>query len=279
MNKSELFSKIAADIAKGELVFPTSARVALKVQQALDDPNCSVDVAAKLIQAEPLLSARVVAIANSVAYNRSGREITDVRTAVSRLGFRTVRSLATALVTRQMSGNPTVPALQKMATQLWEHTAHVASLAHVIARRITKVDPETAMFAGIIHEVGGFYLLSRAGEFPGLVDADRVDWIETGEAEVSRAVLSVLGVPEIVQEAMEAYWDGYLAIPSVSLGDTILLAEELAPVPSPLHLSAAIDRNSGLAASIDMAIGEETLSSILTESAEEVGSLTDALKF
>jgi len=47
-----------------------------------------------------------------------------------------------------------------------EHTAHVASLAHVIARRVTRLDPETALFAGIIHEVGGFYLLSRVKDHP-----------------------------------------------------------------------------------------------------------------
>ena len=97
MDKIAAFKSIAAGVAKGELDFPTSARVALKVRQALDDPDCHIEAAAKLVQAEPLLSARVVAMANSVAFNRSGREITDVRSSVSRLGFRTLRSLATGL--------------------------------------------------------------------------------------------------------------------------------------------------------------------------------------
>ncbi len=279
MDKRAIFRSIAADVAKGELAFPTSAQVAMRVRRALDDPDCHIDAAARLVQAEPLLSARVVAIANSVAFNRSGREITDVRTAVLRLGFRTVRALATALVTRQLAGGASAGPAQDQAAQLWGHTAHVAALAHVIARRVTKQDPETAMFAGIIHEVGGFYLLSRAKDFPGLLDGDLTDWIEEGEMEVGRAVLKVLTVPEPVVRAIEAYWDGYLAMPPTTLADTLLLAEELAPVPSPLHRLGGEEQGEGMTASLDMAIGKETLTSILEESDEEVDSLTGALEF
>lgn len=279
MDKRESFKSIAADLAKGELAFPTSARVAMKVRQALDHPDCHIEAAAKLVQAEPLLSARVVAMANSVAYNRSGREITDVRSSVQRLGFSTVRSLATALVTRQIAGNAVPQAQQEIAARLWEHTAHVASLAHVIARHVTHVDAETAMFAGIVHEVGGFYLLSRAKDFPALIDDDFEEWIASGEVEVGRAVLSVLAVPKPVMEAIEALWDGYLAMPPRTMGDTLLLAEELSPVPSPLHPLGGVDQREGMTGSIEIAIGKETLTSILDESAEVVNSLVGALKF
>jgi HD-like signal output (HDOD) protein len=277
MDKQQIFRSIAADAAKGELAFPTGAQVALRVMQALDNPDCQIETAAKLVQAEPLLAARVVAMSNSVAFNRAGREVTDVRTAVMRLGFRSVRALAMALVTRQMAGKAVAPAQQGLVAQLWEHTAHVASLAHVIAQRFTHVDPDTALFAGIVHEVGGFYMLSRAEEFPGLLEGGHQAWMETGEAEVGRAILHVLAVPERVIEAVEAYWGGYLAIPPVSLGDTLLLAEELAPVASPLHNLGEPQPDAG--SHMDITIGQDVLSSILAEAAEEVSSLTHALAF
>ena len=279
MNKRGAFDTIRARVAQGALAFPTSAQVALKVRQTLDDPDCHIDVVARLVQAEPLLSARVVAIANSVVYNRSGQQISDVRMAVNRLGFRTVRALAMALVTRQMAGQSASRVHQDLAYRLWEHTAHVASLAHVIARQVTHQDPETALFAGIVHEIGGFYLISCADEFPGLLDGDFTDWIEYGEPALGRAVLGVLGVPESVVAAMESYWEGYLAMPSVTLADTLLLAEELSPVPSPLHNLPSANAVPGMAAQIEMVIGKETLSCVLLESAEEVSSLTEALKF
>ena len=279
MNKRDAYRSIAAAVAQGELAFPTGAQVALKVRQALDDPNCPVDVAAKLIQAEPLLAARVIAIANSVAYNRSGQEITDVRVAVTRLGFQAVRSLAMALVTRQMAGKSTDPKHQQLVNELWEHTAHVASLAHAIARHVTHQEAETALFAGIIHEIGGFYMLSRAGDFPGLLEGDFTDWLEYGEVEVGRAVLKKLSVPESVTATIAAFWDGFLAMPPVTLADTLLLAEELSPVPSPLHRLDGVEAGESRVASIEIVIGEETLTRILDESAQEVQSLTEALQF
>jgi hypothetical protein len=282
MKRREIFERIAAEAARGGAVFPTHADLALKVQRALDDPDCSAEQAAKLIMAEPLLATRVVAMANSVVYNRSGRDITDVAQAVARLGFRVVRSLATAVAVRQMSAAPAEPRFRAMANQLWEHTAHVAALAHVIARRVTRLDPETAFFVGIVHEVAGFYLLSRGHEAPGLFDGEPGNWMAAwaGECEalVGRAVLKSLAVPEPAQLAIEAYWQGYLALPPVSLGDTLLLAEQLAPVRSPLRSD---ERDSRIAAdgNLDVALGEATLSEILKESADEVGALTGALKF
>lgn len=279
MNKHEIFTAMIGRIAKGELAFPTSARVALKVKQTLDDPECHIDTAARLIQAEPLLAARVVAMANSVVYNPSGREFTDVKTSITRLGFRTVRSLAMALVTRQMAGQSLSPMQKQLADQLWEHTAHVASLAQVIARHVTHQDPEAALFAGIIHEIGGFYMISNAAEFPSLLENDFTDWIEEGEVAVGQAVLKVLTVPESVASAMTAYWDGFLAMPPVSLADTLLLAEELAPVPSPLHRLDDRPHGAETVAQLEIIIGEASLSAILEESASEVKSLIDALKF
>lgn len=279
MDNRKIFKTLVSRIAKGELAFPTSAQVALKVRQTLDDPDCHIDSAVKLIQAEPLLAASVVAMANSVVYNRSGREITDVRTSISRLGLRPIRTLAMALVTRQMAGNTLSPVQQQLADQLWEHTAHVSSLAQVIARRVTHQDPEAALFAGIIHEVGGFYLISSAQEFPELLENDFYDWIEYGEVAVGRAVLKVLAVPESIEKTIEAYWDGLLEVPPVSLADTLLLAENLSPVHSPLHRVESIEHGDEALARIEMVIGEATLGAILEESASEVKSLTDALKF
>ncbi len=293
MDRHETLKIIAAEAGRGELTFPTSAKMALRIQQAIDDPDCQVETAARLIRAEPLVSARVVALANSMAFNRSGREITDVRVAVTLLGFHMVRALVTAVITRQMAGMSADRTHRALVAQLWEHTAHMAALAYVIARRVTRQDPETAMFAGVVHEVGGFYLLSRAKDFPGLMEGvdegegEGEDVAEgegegaiegEGEGVVGRAVLKALSVPEPVVAAIEALWQGYLAMPPTTLGDTLLLADQLAPVKSPLRQLLQKNRE-GKTAAIDMILEQETLVGILTESAKEVESLTEALRF
>ena len=270
--------RIVAEAGRGELTFPTSVAAAVRIRQALDDPDCHLATATKLIQAEPLLSARVVALANSAAFNRSGREVTDVGTAVSRLGFRTVRALAVALITRQMAGAPTLAAHRDMAARLWEHTAHVAALSRVLARRVTRQDPETALFAGLIHEVGAFYLISRAKDYPILIDGEAAENDDEIEAMIGNQVLKLLCVPDTVVGAVQYVWDGYLALPPSSLGDTVLLANELAPAPSPFT-PVAEWKDETKAAALDAAIGKETLVEILQESADELASLTNALRF
>lgn len=278
MTRQEALRRIAAQAGRGELTFPTSVSVAMRIHQALDDPDGRVDTAAQLIQAEPLLSARVVAMANSAAYNRSGQEVTDVGSAVSRLGFRTVRTLALALVTRQMAGASTVAAHRDMAARLWEHTAHVAALSRVLARRVTRQDPETALFAGLIHEVGAFYLISRAKDHPVLVAEEAGEGDDELETVIGNEVLRQLAVPESVVAAVQVVWAGYLTMPPASLGDTVLLANDLAPVLSPfVRLPEWKDESQ--TASVDLVIGKETLVEILDESAEEIASLTKALKF
>jgi len=292
MDRREALKSIAAEATAGEITFPTSAEVALRVQKALDDPDCHIEAAARLVQTEPLLAARVVALANSVAFNRSNRAITEVRVAVQRLGFRMIRALATAVVARQLAGVSSNPRHRHLADQLWEHTAHVAALAHVLARRVTKQDPETAIFAGVVHEVGAFYLLSRASDYPCLLDehlvveevaADDEDEGEEaataeGNGKIGDAVLRMLSVPEKVVGAIEVLWTGYLALPPASLGDTLLLADHLARVRSPLR-QLIVKEEQGRQASIDLVIGSDTLSGILKESDDEVESMIVALRF
>lgn len=276
MDRLDAMKSIAAQAMRGDISFPTNVDATLKLQHALADPDCHVEVAARLVQTEPLLAARTVAIANSAAYNRSGNDVTSVKAAVQRIGFRTLGALAASVIVRQLGSQIADPALKRQADQLWQYSAHVAALAHVIAKRVSHVDPETAMFAGIVHQVGGFYLLSRAHEFPGLLDDGAEEWLEHGEVAIGRGVLRRLGVPKPVMEAIEALWLGMRALPPENLGDTLILASDLTTVPSPLERRAGA---SGLqsAATIDFTTGDGTLAAILAESTAEIASLTAAL--
>jgi HD-like signal output (HDOD) protein len=278
MERIEALALIAEQASNGELAFPTGIDNSLKILRQLDDPDCHIERAVQLIKNEPLIAARVVSVANSAAYNRSGREITELHSAISRIGLRTTRTLTMAITTRQMAGSPKSAELREATTKLWDHTAHVAALCHVIARRITHLDPETAFFAGIVHEIGGFYLISRAADFPGLLKGDPADWVEQAEPTIGRAILKRLDIPETTALAIESMWEGLLALPPVSLGDTLLLANELSPAKSPLYQAESITAGSSTGL-IDSLVDDAMLSSILADASAEVESLAAALHF
>ena len=277
MNKLQAFGLIVSQAVRGELTFPTSVNSALQLQLALAEPDCHIDHAIKLVLAEPLLAARTVALANSAVYSRGdAAPVTSVRAAVMRMGYRNLYALVAAMVVRQFGSKIIDPVLRQKATQLWEHTAHVAALAHVLARRVTHVDADTALFAGIVHEVGGFYLLSRADEFPGLLDDDADHWMESAEEIISREVMKKLLIPLAVSDAIEGLRDVLLSIPPDSLLDTLLLAKQLSPVPSPLQ-ATYVEMLTPSDSVIDFIIDNETLQSVLAESNEEVRSMSAAL--
>lgn len=284
MEKSAILSALAAEVEQGRLIFPTSTHAAIKIKEKLEDPDCSLDAVIRLIQAEPLLSTKVVAIANSAVFNRSGKKITDVRSAVTLVGMRTVRNLAIVIAVQQLTG-PQGRSAQ--ADQLWKHSAYVAALAQVIARRVTRKDPETALFAGMIHEISWFYLLAREKYFPGLIDDSMASsWTADEDLEdeseldceitIGTAILRALSVPQPVIDDIVYLWRGYLSFPPDTLGDTLLIANQLAPVKSPFVLPSNLSGTNAIA-DLDVLTDEETLSEILKDSAAEVKSLTEAL--
>jgi hypothetical protein len=144
----------------------------------------------------------------------------------------------------------------------------------VLARRVTGINPDTAVFAAIVHEVGGFYLLSRADEFPGLLDADPENWATLCEEVVSREVIRKLAVPEEVAGAIAGLRAGMLVMPPASLLDTLLLANQYAPVPSPLD-SRSLPRDAESAT--DLMFDEGMLAAIQVEAEEAYRTMSAAL--
>jgi HD-like signal output (HDOD) protein len=277
MNKLEAYGHIAALAIRGELVFPTSVNAALRVQLALDDPDCPIDTAISLVLAEPLLAAKTVAISNSAMFNRAGAPVvTNVRGAIMRIGYQNLFALAAAMVVRQFGSKIADPALRNKAEKLWDHTIAVAALGRLIARYVTGVNEDTALFSGIVHEVGGFYLLSRADEFPGLLDEDPENWHSASEEIITREVMRKLCIPEPVADAIEGLRDSFMSIPPDTLLDTLLLANHLTPVKSPLQ-EPQRDLPPHSDSAIDLFIDEQKLMSMLEEAKRDAAEMSAAL--
>ena len=172
-----------------------------------------------------------------------------------------------------MAGSIRSPAYQSLAVRLWEHTVHVAALSHLLAARFGMA-PDVAMFAGIVHEVSGFYLISRTDTHNDLF-SDGSLLTADAERRVGGAVLAALAVPAEVVEAIEALWvEGQLQFPPRSLGDLLRLANQLTPIRSPLQAPMT----DGMELAIDPE-GERQLAEILERSSDELEALTAALRY
>ena len=225
-----MLEDIAHELA-GEVVFPTSFDLITRLRKALQNPNYSLEQIAALLALEPLISARLISLANSAAYNAGGQEIRDVKRAVARLGLNNVRSTAMAIAMNQLLRSKDMAAFDNVAQKLWQHSLHAASAAHVLARHLTSLTPDEAMLAGMVHDLGAFYMLYRATQYAELRDRpDTVTHlIDQWHDSIGHSLLLALGLPEEVADAMRDH-DQPRELPATprNLADVIYVANLLA---------------------------------------------------
>jgi len=273
----KILEDIARDLSGDEITFPTFLDITFQVRTALKDPNLSIEQLAKLIGAEPLMSTKIIRMANSVALNPSGREVADVKSAIIRVGMEAVRTVSFAVAMEQLLKSKQMHAFEGISKKLWEHTSHVAALCRVLARRLAKINGDEAMFAGLVHDLGVFYLMSRAANFPEFVNdkaelhALLVGWHDS----IGHALLSALGSPESILIAVQEHEQDREIKEVKSLSDVLYVANKIANRASAWRdpeLDGAVDTSM-----LESIFDAETLAEIVEESQEEVQSLKTAL--
>ncbi|MBL8390845.1 MAG: HDOD domain-containing protein [Candidatus Accumulibacter sp.] len=278
---NQLSFRILEDIARdlsGEVVsFPTFLDITFQVRTALKNPQLTIDELGRLVAAEPLMSTKIIRLANSVAINRSGRAIVDVRNAIGRIGMEAVRTVSFAVAMEQLLNSKKMAAFQTLSRRLWEHTVHVAALSRVLARRLTRVNVDEALFAGLVHDIGVFYLLSRAVNFPELVASpcDLHQLLVQWHDHIGHALLSAMGMPEeLVLVVQEHELDR--PVSSIStLADVVFVANRLTNVEHGWRDATFCELpDVSLAGQF---FDPDALATLLAESADDVASLKSAL--
>ncbi|MCE1238821.1 MAG: HDOD domain-containing protein [Azonexaceae bacterium] len=272
-----ILEDIAKDLSGEEITFPTFLDITFQVRTALKDPNLNVEQLAKLVGAEPLMSAKIIRMANSVALNPSGREIADVKNAIVRVGMEAVRTVSFAVAMEQLLKSKQMQPFEGISKRLWEHTAHVAALSRVLARKLAKINGDEAMFTGLVHDLGVFYLMSRAANFPELV-ADKVELhalLVGWHDNIGHALLSALGSPESVLVAVQEHETDREVKEIKTLSDVLYVANKIANRTAGWR-DAQYDGEVDTSV-LDRIFDAETLAEIVAESEEEVQSLKAAL--
>lgn len=198
--------KMLEDIARelaGEVVFPTYFDAVMRLRNVLQDPNKTISEIAAAVQLEPLISAKLLHLANSVAFNPSGQEVIDLKSAISRLGLQTLKSTAMAIVMAQLLRARNMAAFASLTENLWKHTVKSAAAARMLAQCKTRINPDEAFFAGLIHDLGAFYMLYRAVQYPELLARPQslqylmINWHES----IGVSLLNSLGIPQEIVDA------------------------------------------------------------------------------
>ena len=203
--EGKFIAQLLDGIRNKRIILPTLPEIAIKVRQAAASPGTTSAQLAKLVTLDPALSARLLQVANSPIY-RGNSTIANVQTAIARLGHTLVRNIISSMVVSQMFQARVPAPIRNRVKQAWKHTIQTAAISHVLAQKFTRLAPEQAMLAGLIHDIGKLPILNQLEYFPELLENEETTnrLLQLLHPQIGKVILETWQFPaEIVAVAAE----------------------------------------------------------------------------
>jgi HD-like signal output (HDOD) protein len=268
---------LATEVSKGTIDLPCFPDVVVRISQALADPNTTSDQVVTFVGAEPRLAARVLQTANSAAFNSSGKPLTDLRSAITRLGHQMVQGTAMSYAMQQMKNETSLRSIAQPLAELWNRSIAVASICRLVALR-TKVPSDEAFLTGLLHGIGNLYIMARAASAANGLGGEQ-SWMELiggWQASIGKAVLLSWGFADEMCEAvgdqgdLDRRWKHEARLVDVLIA-SLVLADAL-KTPEPRVIGT-----SGINAFLSIGVTEADCAAILTEADTQIRQVHEAL--
>ncbi len=125
--------------------------VAIRVTQLVNSASSSMQEFEDIIKLDPVLVIRMLKLVNSPFFGLVNK-VESVSKAVVYIGMQNLRNLVAIEALRDLFEDETAEGFSRRL--LWHHSATVAILSQMIAKRIFGLVGEDEFLAGIIHDVG-----------------------------------------------------------------------------------------------------------------------------
>ncbi len=265
----DFLKQFAAQLQAGKIELPPFPDAYARILNALDDPDLSLGEVANIVTGAPDLCVRILLMANSVLMNRSGVEVTDLDVAVARLGVAAVRNAAVSLATRQLFIADRRSPWYQQLEELHQSAVTTSAIAYSLAHRcgLARVR-DNAMLAGLLHNVGGLYLLSHAKKYPDLADEEALEYWGPG---IGRAILENWGFPDEIVLAVDQQnlKDGYRH-GTPTLIDLVTVSKQLARLRMNLMDVEALEEWEETPAFTKLELSSKNAEAVLHEVDDEV---------
>jgi HD-like signal output (HDOD) protein len=220
---------MAATLAAGTVDLPAFPQVVINVQEALKDPNYTPQTIARVISAERSLADRLLQIANSTAFNATGRVIIDLGVAITRLGAQKVYSVAIAHAIQYIRQGGLLRSIVRPLDELWSESVAVAHFSQALAKRTSLSAPD-AFAAGLLHSMGRLYILVQCAgsgkSRPQIVLSSQL--FDAWHPAIAKALLKNWHISEAICEAVGAQADLHVRGGPATLTDVLVAGIRLA---------------------------------------------------
>ncbi|MGZ5052712.1 MAG: HDOD domain-containing protein [Methylobacter sp.] len=163
LKNNQFFNRFRQHFNEDELKIPNFPDIALKLRRAIHQ-DCKISDIVKIVNLDPVISAKLIQVVNSPIY-RPVTPISNCFDAITRLGLTTTRNLVTAFSMKHMtkSGNPLI---QKLMQYHWTQSIKISSISYTLAQLTYHIDPDEALLAGLLHNIGVLPILTFAETLP-----------------------------------------------------------------------------------------------------------------
>lgn len=219
-------AELAQEVSRGQVALPSFPDVAVRVRKVLGDEAVSAEQIARVVGSDAGLAARVLTLANSAALSRTTRPVSDLKAAVSRIGHNNVRTAAVSFAIAQLRHVGELKHIAGELEQLWTEATMVAALSYALATRVSNVNADEAMLAGLLHNVGKIYILARAHRHEALFSDKSAlsqvlrDW----HTNVGKAIVENWGFPEGLAEAIAEHENIDRTVGAADVTDVLTVA-------------------------------------------------------
>jgi HD-like signal output (HDOD) protein len=198
--------RMAADMASSEFDLPPFPDTALRIQECIRDENADSAALAAIVAQEPALAAKLMRMANSAMLRRGPIKVTDIPTAISRVGLDMVQNVAMTFAARDTFKVAPGSIGLKDIERLREASIRVGAIGYVLTRECpSSLKPDEAMLAGLLSAVGKLYIFTQASDYPALFsERDALDrLVHQWHTGVARAIVEAWNFPPSIAVAVD----------------------------------------------------------------------------
>ena len=271
----QFLSGIQDALAAGSVDLPAFPQVVIKVQEAFKDPDYTPQKVARVISTERTLADRLLQMANSTAFNATGRVIIDLGVAINRLGAQKVYSVALGHAIAHIRHNEPLRSIAPRLDELWSECVTVAHFSESVAKRSSLPFPG-AFAAGLLHGIGRFYILAQSASQGASQVPLNAALVDAWHPVIAKAVLKNWQMDEAVCEAVGAQADvNIVRVGPPTLTDVLIASIRLATRLRNSYETSTLNAG-GAFVRLDLTV--EACKSLIAQASEETRALQRALR-
>ena len=224
LKNNRLFKSFHDSFKQGTLQVPNLPDVAIRLRSAITK-NIGIAEAVEIVNLDPVIASKLIQTANSPLY-RTLTPAASCHDAVNRLGLATTRTIVTSLCMKNLFQGKN-RALKKKFVEIWQQSIQMASISRTLAMNTGEIDPDEAMLAGLIHNIGSIPLLKFADSAPeGEYQIDDIEaCLSMSQGVIGNYVLTQWEFPEEMANIPFHYDDWFYDTGNrLTLSDIVILA-------------------------------------------------------